>query len=152
MEIARDVTENRALMRKLQASEKRFRAILDTATDAVISIDQDHGIILFNNAAQRIFGYSRQEVLGKKIHLLIPEKDRDPPGGGSQLLGRSLSGIVGKTLSLNGIRKGGEEFPIELSLSFLELDGEVTHTAIIRDVSDQKQLEKKLLQSERQPA
>ena len=149
MEIARDVTENRALMRKLQASERRFRAILDTATNAVLSIDENHKIVLFNNAAQRIFGYSRQEVLGKDLNMLIPSKYGDHQSYVRRFLEKRESDIIGKTISLAGLRKGGEEFPIELSLSFLEMDGEITFTAIIRDVSDQKKLEKKLLRSER---
>jgi two-component system sensor kinase FixL len=149
MEVARDVTENRALMRQLQVSEKRFKAILDTATDAVLSIDENHKIVLFNNAAQRIFGYSRQEVLGKDLNILIPPKYGDHQSYVRGFLERRESDIIGKTISLTGLRKGSQEFPIELSLSFLEMDGEITFTAIIRDVSDQKKLEKKLLQSER---
>lgn len=149
IEIARDVTEYRALIRDLQASEKRLRAILDTATDAVLSIDENHRIVLFNNAAQRIFGYSSDEVLGADLNLLIPPKYGDHRRYVRRFLERRESEIVGKTISLTGLRKNGEEFPIELGLSFLEMADGVTFTAIIRDVTEQQQLEKKLLQSER---
>jgi two-component system sensor kinase FixL len=149
MEIARDVTEYRGLIRELQTSEKRFRAILDTATDAVLSIDENHRIILFNNAAQKIFGYSRQEVLGADLNLLIPPKYGDHQRYVRRFLERRESEIVGKTISLTGLRKNGEEFPMDLSLSFLEMDERITFTAIIRDVTEHRQLERKLLQSER---
>jgi len=149
MEIARDVTEYRKLIRDLQTSEKRFRAILDTATDAILSIDENHRIILFNNAAQTIFGYSREAVLGKDLNLLIPPKYGDHRQYVRRFLERRESDIVGETISLTGVRKNGEEFPIELSLSFLEMSGGITFTAIIRDMTVPQQLEKKLLQSER---
>ncbi len=149
IEITRDVTENRALIAKLQASEKRIRAILDTATDAVLIIDENQRIILFNNAVQRIFGYTKEEVLGKKLNMLLAPKSGDHKKDIRRFLERRESDMVGKTISLNGLRKSGEAFPIEISLSFLEMDGVMTFMAIIRDVSDQRQLEKKLLQSER---
>ena len=149
MEIARDVTEYRKLIRDLQASEERLRAILDTATDAVLSIDENHRIILYNNAARRIFGYSREEVMGEDLNLLIPPKYGDHRQYVRRFLETKESEIVGKTISLTALRKNGEEFPIELSLSFLEMAGGITFTAIIRDMSVHQQLEKKLLQSER---
>jgi len=149
IELARDVTDYRVLLKKFKASEKRFRAILDTATDAILSIDENLKIILFNNAAQQIFGYSRDEVLGKNLDVLIPTHYGDHARFVNRFLKERTSSIIGKTTSLTALRKGGEQFPIELSLSFLEMAGEITFTAIIRDVSEQKRLEKKLLQTER---
>jgi two-component system sensor kinase FixL len=149
MEITRDVSENRALMRKLQDSERRFRSILDTATDAILSIDENHRIILFNDAAQKIFGYSREEVVGKNLNVLIPPKYGDHERYIRRFLDRRESEATGKTMSLTGLRKSGEEFPIELSISLTEMDGGIISTAIIRDITEHQQLEKKLLQSER---
>jgi len=149
VEISRDVTEYRTLIKRLQASEKKFRAILDTATDAVLSIDDQHRIILFNNAAERIFGYPRDEALGRNLNLLIPAQYGDHYQFVRRFLDTRRPKAVGKTLSLTGLRKNGEEFPIELGLSHLEMEGKDTFTAIIRDVSEQTQLEKKLRQSER---
>ena len=149
LEIARDLTEYRDLFRELQASEKRFRAILDTATDAILSIDEDHKIVLFNSAARRIFGYSNQEVLGKDLNILIPPRYGVHQRYVQRFLERRESDIVGKTISLMALRKGGEAFPIELSLSFLEMGGRITFTAIIRDVTEHRRMESKLLQSER---
>ena len=149
IELARDVTDYRELLKRFKASEKRFRAILDTATDAILSIDENHSLILFNNAAQKIFGYSREEVLGKNLNILIPPNYGDHARFVNRFLKERTSDLIGKTTSLTALRKGGEYFPIELSLSFLEMEGEITFTAIIRDVSEQKRLERKLLQSER---
>lgn len=149
VEISRDVTEQRDLIRKIKASEKKFRTILDTATDAILSIDEEHRIVLFNNAAQRIFGYSRSEVLGKDLNMLIPSKYGDHYRLVKRFLETRKPKVMGDVLSLTALRKGGEEFAIELSLSYFEIHGRITFAAIIRDVSDQKQLEKKLLRSER---
>lgn len=149
IEIAREVTDYKGLVNRLQASEQRFRGILDTATNAILSIDEEHKIILFNNAAQRIFGYTRDEILGKNLNMIIPERYGDHEKFVRRFLEKGDSEVMGKTLSLTAIRRDGMEFPIELSLSFTELEGKTTFTAIIRDVSEKRLLEKKLLQSER---
>ncbi|MBW1732266.1 MAG: PAS domain S-box protein [Deltaproteobacteria bacterium] len=149
IEISRDVTDYRNLIRKLQASEKKFRAILDTANDAILSVDSNNRIILFNNAAERIFGYKREEVLGRSLNLLVPPQYGDHYRHVKRFLETRSAKVVGKTLSLTALRKNGEEFPIELGISYFEMGGSVTFTAIIRDVSAQRQLEKKLLRSER---
>ncbi len=149
MEIARDETRYRTLIEELRASQKRFRSILDTATNAVLSIDESHRITLFNDAAERIFGYSRDEVLGQDLGILVPAKYGDHSRYVSRFLEKREGSLVGRTISLTALRKDGEEIPVELSLSFLEMESGVTITAIIRDITDRKRLEKKLLQSER---
>ncbi len=149
IEVARDVSESRHLIRQLQSSEKKIRAILDTATDAILGLDSQHKITLFNNAARRIFGYSSEEVLGADLSLLIPPKSGANERYMAEILGQKESDFIGKTVSLIGLRKSGKEFPIELSLSLLVLEDEMTYTAFIRDLTERRLLEKKLLQSER---
>jgi two-component system sensor kinase FixL len=149
LEITRDVTEYRHLILRLQRSEKRFKAILDTATDAIISIDENHRIILFNNAAQRIFGYSSTEAMGKDLSMIIPSGYGNHRKFIERFLEERESDIIGKTIFLNALRKDGEIIPIELSLSFLDMGGKITFTAIIRDITEQRTLESKILQSER---
>ena len=149
MEISRDVTEFRNLIRQLKASENRLKAILDTATDAIVSINDDHKVVLFNNAAERIFRYSRKEVLGEKFNILFPPQYSRNYSSVRKFLDEEMPKLKGQTLSLTAVRRNGENFPIKLGLSYLEMEEGVTLTAIIRDVSRQKQLEKKLLQSER---
>jgi two-component system, LuxR family, sensor kinase FixL len=149
LEISRDVTEHRQLILNLQRSEKRLKAILDTATDAIISIDEHQKIILFNNAAQRIFNYSGKEALGKDLGILIPTMYGNHSRFIKKFLEKKDSDIVGKTLSLMGLRNGGESFPIELSLSFMEAEDKIIFTAIIRDTTEQQKMKSKMLQSER---
>jgi len=149
LEITRDVTDFRHLILRLQRSEKRFKAILDTATDAIISIDENHRIILFNNAAQKTFGYSGYEAIGKDLSIIIPLRFGKHQNYFNHFLENRDSDIIGKTISLKAIRKNGGIFPIDLSLSILEMGGKITFTAIIRDVTEQRQLERKMLQSER---
>lgn len=149
VEIARDVTDLRTLINKVRESEKQFRAILDTATDAIVSIDEDHRVILFNNAAERIFGYKREEILGRNLNLLVPPQDGDHYRLVRAFLDERGPEVMGKPIAVTGLRKGGEAFPMEIGLSHTEVDGKVTMTAIMRDVTVQRQLEKKLLQSER---
>ena len=149
MEIARDETRYRNLIEQLRGSQKRFRSILDTATNAILSIDESHRITLFNNAAERIFGYSREEVLGEDLGVLIPPKYGNHHRYVTRFLERREGSLMGRTISLTALRKGGEEFPVELSLSFLESDTGITLTAIIRDITERKRLERKLLQTER---
>jgi two-component system sensor kinase FixL len=149
VEISRDVTEYRRLIRKFQTSEKKFKDILDTARDAILSIDEDQKIMLFNNAAQCIFGYTSEEILGKDLSILIPPKYGDHSRFVRHFLEEEDPRIIGKTLSLTALKKSGEEFPIQMGLSCLKMDQGMTFTAIIRDVSEQKKLEENLLRSER---
>lgn len=147
VEISQDVTEYRNLLSRLRSSEKRFRAILDTATDAIISINENHEIVLFNNAAEQIFGYKREEVLNKDLNMLIPPKYGDHANSVKNFVKTKEPKFIGKTQTLTAFRKNGEEFPIELGLSFQEMDDAYMFTAIIRDISEQKKLEEKLLRS-----
>jgi two-component system sensor kinase FixL len=149
VEISRDMTEYGNLLRRQRASEKKFKAILDTATDAILSINEQHEIVLFNDSAQRIFGYSADEALGMNLNMLIPPKYGDHYRYVERFLETKTPRVMGKTFSLTALRKGGEEFPIELSLSFQESGEDITFTAIIRDMSAQKKMEKNLLRSER---
>jgi len=137
------------LINKIRSAEERFKVILDTATDAILSIDSNHKIILFNNAAEKIFGYKKDEIIGKDLNILIPSYYGDHSVYVKRFLKSRRPKIIGKTVTFNAKKKDGTEIPIELSLSYTELNGEVTFTAIIRDISEQKQMKRKLLQSER---
>lgn len=149
VEITRDVTEYQTLLRKIQSSEKTYRAVLDSATDAIISIDETNKIIFFNQAAKKIFGYSGREVLGKSLDMIIPQRYGDHKKYVQGFLKKRNKDLTGVKKSLMGLRQHGEEFPIELNLSLLEMDGRTIITGIIRDLSRQQQMEGRFLQSTR---
>lgn len=149
VEISRDVTHYRNLIQKLQASERKFRAILDTASDAILSVDKDDRILVYNPAAQAMFGYSAGEAVGKPFNTLLESQRGGDYRELMNLIRKGASRCQDKRLALTGIRKDGEKFPIEMGISCFETRGIPTYTAIIRDVTVEKQMEKKLLQTER---
>ena len=126
VEISTDVTEYRNLIRNLKSAKQRFSTILNTATDAIISIDKHHKIVLFNNAAQKIFGYTGEEILNKDLNILIPHQYGDHYRFVRRFLETKTPKVMGKNLKLTAFRKSGEEFPIELGLSFYETEEDIT--------------------------
>jgi two-component system sensor kinase FixL len=147
--LSRDITEYKNLIDRVKASKKKFKAILDSATDAILSVDSEYKIILFNNAAQKIFGYSRREILGQDLRTLISDRDGRQYNYLKKLTNIMSPNRRGKTISLIATRKDGNEFPVEAGFSCHEINGDFTFTAILRDLTEQKKMEKKLLQTER---
>jgi two-component system sensor kinase FixL len=149
VEISRDVTHYRNLIRKLQTSERKFRAILDTASDAILSVDKDDRILVYNAAAEDMFGYSAREAVGKPFSILFESQRSGDYRELMNLIRTGVSRCQDKRLALIGIRKDNEKFPIEMGISCFEIRGVPTFTVIIRDVTVEKQMEKTLLQTER---
>ena len=140
-----DITERKRTEFALQASEAKLAGILAIAGDAIISIDANHQITLFNEAAERLFGYLRAEILGKPIDLLIPTKFRAT----HQLhilrfaSGREIARRMADRKEVLGIRKNGEEFPTEASISKFKSGGEWVYTIVMRDVTERKRAEER---------
>ncbi len=132
----------------LERSETKFRSVAQSAVDAIISINSSDEIIFWNKAAQRIFGYTEEEILGKHAAMLMPGRYREAHRNGiDQYLGTGRKVLIGRMLEVQGLRKNGEEFPLELSLSTWKTGEEVFFTGIIRDISDRKAAEKALEKS-----
>ena len=129
----------------LPRAEKRLGGILENANDAVISVDSDQRIILFNQAAQRIFGYESGEVLGHSLDMLLPPRYRARHGelvrefAGAAEISRSTS----ERPLIAGLRKDGSEFPAEASISKLALGDQLIFTTMVRDVSERRQAEER---------
>jgi len=141
-----DITERKRTEKKLNESEVTFRAISASAYDAIIIMDNDGIITYWNKAAERIFGYTLDEAIGKELHtLLVPQKYYQSSTKGLDHFKKTGEGsAVGKTLELSALRKDGTEFPVELSLSAVYLQNRWSAIGILRDITDRKQLEEKL--------
>ncbi|MFQ5843533.1 MAG: PAS domain S-box protein [Planctomycetota bacterium] len=146
----RDITKRRRAQEALRQSEARFRAVSESANDPVITADSRGNIIFWNASAQRVFGYSEDEVRNRPLTVLMPERYREPHVEG---LRRLASGgaprAIGRTVALEGLRKDGTEFPLELSVARWEEGGETFYSGIVRDVTARKRLEDELRQSQK---
>ena len=135
----------------LRKSEARYRAVVNTASDAIIIITSDGVIRSFNRGAERIFGYGAEEVIGQLFTLIMPERFREHCMLGLQrYLETHESRVIGSTTELIGLRNDGSEFPVELSLGEVQEAGDRLFAAIIRDITERKRSEEALRQLSRQ--
>ncbi len=148
--ICRDITERKQAEIALQNSQARFAGILEIASDAIISIDCNHQITLFNKGAESIFGYQAEEVLGKPLNLLLPERFIQSHSPQINEYARQLENArqMAHRGAIFGRRKDGKEFPAEASISKLNLNGEIIFTTFLRDVTERRQAELALRESE----
>ena len=127
----------------LRESESRFRSVAESANDAIIAADSEGRILSCNPAAERMFGFDREAVLGQPLSFLMPERFRPMHDTGLQRVAErpESSRIIGKTVEVVGLRADGAEFPIELSLSTWETAEGRFFGGIIRDIAARKQAE-----------
>ncbi|MBF0290275.1 MAG: PAS domain S-box protein, partial [SAR324 cluster bacterium] len=130
-------------------AELQLRAVLQTSIDAIIMSDQSGNILSWNKGAKTIFGYEDYEVLNQPLTILIPKEFQDAHLKGMERVTKSgIVSIIGMTVEVVGLKKNGTRFPIELSLSGWTIDGKPFYGGIIRDITERKQFEEKLVQSE----
>jgi PAS domain S-box-containing protein len=140
-----EITERTRVEEKLRANEERFRAVAETAADAIVSADKHGHITYFNPAAERIFGYAARDVIGRPLTLLMPQRFQDAHRQGlARFLKTGESRLVGSTVQMMGRRREGTEFHLDLSLSCWKAGGDTFFTAIIRDITARKQMEEAL--------
>src|SRR5688500_4495182 len=131
----------------LQESEERLRAILQTAVEGIITIDERGVIESINPAAEKIFGYARQEVIGKNIKMLMPSPYRENHDGYlANYRDTGQAKIIGIGREVVGQRKDGTLFPMDLSVSEVKFANRRLFTGFVRDISERKQLEKAVLE------
>ena len=137
---------HRRLTAALWESRQRYAGIVESAMDAMITIGADQRILLFNSAAEKMFGCSADEAIGDSIGRFIPERFR--PALGEHIKTFAINGITSRKMgglgAISGLRANGEEFPIEASLSQCQIDGEKSFTAILRDVSERVHLDNEI--------
>lgn len=124
----------------LRESEMRFRAVTESANDAIVVADADGRITLWNRAAQDVFGYAAQEAIGQPLTLLMPPRYHAAHTAGlSRVVAGGAARILGRTMELYARRKDGSEFPVELSLSSWQSPTGMHFTSLIRDITRRKQ-------------
>ncbi len=136
-QLQRRIDERQAADRARSDSEVRIGAILKTCLDAVITVDRDDRIIEWTGAAEQIFGWSRDEVLGLYLaDTIVPPRFRDAHRTAMERLGRiGEAKLTNRRIELTALRRSGEEFPVELELAYLQEDGAASYSAFVRDIS-----------------
>src|SRR5580704_1496362 len=140
-----DITDRKREEFALRYSEESYRLVVETAPDAVISIDESGAILFANPATIRIFGYDPTELIGKPLTVLMPEFLRKlHEKGFSRYLATGQRHINWQGTELTALRKNGQEFPVEISFGELSRDGHKVFTGFIRDISERKQAQQAL--------
>ena len=137
-----DITPKMELTRQLEISTSRFRSVVDAAYDAIITIDQEHNITLFNRAAEYLFGYSQFEMIGQPISRLIPDRFREHHSDYIRHFARSPvnSREMNERGRIYGLHRDGSLVPLEIAISKINVNGLLEFTAVIRDIADRIRL------------
>ena len=146
----RDITDRKRAEEALRHSEARKAAVLETALDAIISIDADGKVIEWNPAAERIFGYSRELAMGRDMaELIVPKSNVELHKKG---LAKSLQSgrgrMLGHRTEMMALRANGAEFPVELTITKIPGDGPPVFTTFLRDITERRRTEEALRKSE----
>ncbi len=146
MELRHQIAERDKAQRHLRASEARKAAILQSALDCIITIDPQGCVVEWNPAAEWTFGYVADEALGQELAaLIVPPPLREAHRHGmTRFLATGEGPVLGKRIEILAMRAGGEEFPIELAITPVTVEGEVLFTACLRDITERKQAEQAL--------
>lgn len=142
----RDITERKKAEQALRESEEKYRVVAESATDAIITIDEHSRITYGNPATEKVFGYAADKLLGQPLTLLMPEPLRSRHTAAiAKFIDTGQQSISWEGLELTGLHCSGREIPIEISFGAIrQEDGKYLFTGIVRDISERKQAEKAL--------
>jgi PAS domain S-box-containing protein len=144
--MANIIAKSKKTTEELRESEEKFRGISASAKDAIIMVDNEGNISYWNEAAEIIFRYRRKDVIGRDLKFLVPEKYYEILDSGfKRFRSTGYAPIIGKTIELSGIRKGGDEIPIEISFSSVKIRNKWNALGIVRDITERKTAEKELM-------
>lgn len=147
-----DISDRKRSEAHLKLSETRLQAVIDSALDCVITIDHEGRVLEFNPAAERTFGYARSQALGRDLSQLIipPELRKDHANGMKRYLATGIGPVLGQRIEVTAMRSDGGTFPVEVAIQAVQITGRPIFTAYLRDISDRKQGERRLLESRQQ--
>jgi two-component system, LuxR family, sensor kinase FixL len=147
---ARMLADLACQLQEIRQKQEINSGIINSATDAIVTINEDHVIIGYNQGAARMFGYSRAEALGQDLQIIIPppykEAHRDYV---RRFVATREARVIGKHVRLSAQRRDGQEFPMSISFSVAEIRGNLYFTGVIRDITEYKEMEDRVIQSER---
>ena len=146
-----DITDRKRAEDELRASEARKAAVLESALDAIITIDRDGRVVEFNPAAERTFGYRREDAVGRNMgELIVPPAYRESHRKGmEQYLATGVGPVLNQRLELSAVRADGTEFPVEVAITAIAAGADSLFTGHIRDITDRKRAEDELRASQR---
>jgi PAS domain S-box-containing protein len=136
---------------KFLVSQLRLQSIIESAMDAIITVDQNLNVVLFNRAAEQMFGCSTQEAIGQPLDRFLPVRFREAHHGHVHAFGQGgvTSRKMGHLGTVSGLRTNGEEFPVEAAISHITVEGKKYYTVILRDITERKRIEEQLRRTER---
>lgn len=143
-----DITTRKQAEQALHKSEDRLSGIINSAMDAIISVDEQQKIVLFNRAAEQMFGYTATQMLGQPLSRLLPERFREMHASHIQRFGITgeTTRAMGGLNAICGLRQNNEEFPIEASISQIETQGQKLFTVILRDITERVRASERLVE------
>ena len=145
-----EITERKRAQEEIKRNAAWLKSVIATTQDAVISIDRQARVVLFNPAAEKMFGYTNDEVVGNKVNILMAEPYASEHDGYIERYERTgATHVIGAVRTVMARRKTGDLFPIQISVAEIVTDQQVPYVAIIRDVSENSRLEAQLVESER---
>jgi PAS domain S-box-containing protein len=148
--VVKDITSRKKTEEALRESQARLSGIVSSAMDAIITINSNQNIILFNRSAELMFGYPQDEILGKHIGIIIPHDVRDVHKQYVRKFGETgtTNRHMGALGAVRGLKKNNQEFPIEASISQIKTSGEKLYSVILRDITEREIAGQQLMESE----
>lgn len=145
-----NMVERNEFIKLIQEREAHFKAVADSANEAIVSIDHLGNVIYVNKSVEDVFGYSHDELINSNLEMLMPSGIKiHTNGSGGITQEAEITRLVGNTTELTGKRKNGQKFPVELSLAKWEMNNETYFTGMIRDISMKKQIESELIEKQK---